>query len=419
MGDLCLVSNTHYELCEDRGKPAATKQVSSFGAFVILVKINWGIGMISMPFFLHSAGLWSGIFFFCTAMGLAFDSVLQLGRCKLCIPRCAQITSYTSLMRTLLGRRGGACANFSVMLAMWGSAAAWMKFCADNLEQFLPETGLDNHLWGMVVLAAVLPCAFIDNVSALRHVSTFGLIASQGVACIMVAWAVNYRAEFPSYVAAQPVIRWSSFPVAMGLAVFCNEGMVVIAPSVVASMQQPQAFSRSAFAMILYFTVNYMAVAVAGDFVFGFLAGHAVEQEVSLSFDLTLLQRSAVLMYILQLILTFPCCLIALFHCVETSILQKSSGAARRVMRIIAIFIAFFVGMWVPHFGDFIAVTGGLGNSLGTYILPNVATLVMDARGELTVGMWRRIACYTIIAVIGVGCGSIATAVSLAELLRT
>ena len=37
-------------------------------------KVNWGIGMIAMPFYLHAAGLEAGLLFFVLSMLLAWDA---------------------------------------------------------------------------------------------------------------------------------------------------------------------------------------------------------------------------------------------------------------------------------------------------------------------------------------------------------
>ena len=41
-------------------------------------KVNWGIGMIAMPFYLHSAGLVMGLFFFVLSMLLALDAAVVM-----------------------------------------------------------------------------------------------------------------------------------------------------------------------------------------------------------------------------------------------------------------------------------------------------------------------------------------------------
>ena len=40
--------------------------------------MNWGIGMIAMPFYLHSAGLVGGLFFFVLSMLLALDAAVVM-----------------------------------------------------------------------------------------------------------------------------------------------------------------------------------------------------------------------------------------------------------------------------------------------------------------------------------------------------
>ena len=59
-----------------------------------------------------------------------------------------------------------------------------------------------------------------------------GLLAGQIFAVLIVAHAASHTDHLQGYFASEPAIRWASTPVAMGLAVFCNEGMCVMTPSV-------------------------------------------------------------------------------------------------------------------------------------------------------------------------------------------
>uniref|UniRef100_A0A7S4PU24 Amino acid transporter transmembrane domain-containing protein n=1 Tax=Alexandrium monilatum TaxID=311494 RepID=A0A7S4PU24_9DINO len=215
---------------------------------------------------------------------------------------------------------------------------------------------------------------------------------------------------------AEPAVRWESVPVAMGLAVFCNEGMVVLTPSVHAVMCFPKRFPRAVIAMTVYFTANYLLIGVAGDFLFSYLRDAVVASEVTLSFHLTLVHRVAVCLYIFQLLLSFPLVTFTVFASIEQSWLPDAPLTARRVLRAVLVLSAGAVAVLVPRFGDFIAAAGGLANSLGIYILPNLAILKAASLGELQLSAPRRLACWLITGVFGVAAGALATGVSVKHL---
>ena len=65
------------------GYPERPKPPSSrFAAACSLVKVNWGIGMLAMPYFLQEAGLVAGLLFFFASMGLTYLSIERLLLCE-------------------------------------------------------------------------------------------------------------------------------------------------------------------------------------------------------------------------------------------------------------------------------------------------------------------------------------------------
>eukprot|EP00931_Biecheleriopsis_adriatica_P115661 TRINITY_DN91430_c0_g1_i1.p1 TRINITY_DN91430_c0_g1~~TRINITY_DN91430_c0_g1_i1.p1 ORF type:complete len:418 (+),score=60.88 TRINITY_DN91430_c0_g1_i1:29-1282(+) len=399
------------------GAVAPKGELSTFGAFLILTKINWGIGMVAMPFYLHTAGLWFGLSFFVVSMVLAGDAALCLARCRTSIARCSAENTFAGLIGSLLGRPGQMAAIFSLALANYGSCIGWTKYIGDNLARFLPEVGMSSAAWSCMLTAPLLLCSLIEDVSLLGKVSWLGLAASQAFAVLLVAQALLHAEQLLHYFSAQPVVCWSTAPVAMGLAVFCNEGMCVVTPSVHASMCEPRRISLALLAMVIYFTVNYMAVAIAGDFLFSYLPGNVVSSEVSLSFGVTPLYRVAVYLYIVQLLLSYPIVLFTVFSSVEATLLPSLSVGARRSIRALLIAVMGGISILVPRFGDFLAVAGAVANSLGIYILPHASLLVAEKRHELKLGLGRRVCSWLVLAVFGIAAGSVSSVISLSKLL--
>lgn len=72
----------------------------------------------------------------------------------------------------------------------------------------------------------------MQEISILERFSSMGLVAGQCFVLLIFVLAVPHWSQLPGYLESQPFVRWDSFPVAMGIAVFCNEGMVVMSSEV-------------------------------------------------------------------------------------------------------------------------------------------------------------------------------------------
>eukprot|EP00656_Telonema_subtile_P013903 TRINITY_DN17069_c0_g1_i1.p1 TRINITY_DN17069_c0_g1~~TRINITY_DN17069_c0_g1_i1.p1 ORF type:complete len:114 (-),score=26.06 TRINITY_DN17069_c0_g1_i1:46-387(-) len=76
---------------------AVEPTLTQFSAFLLLLKINWGIGMMAMPYYIHKAGLWLGIAFFVCTMIL---TVISIDRCSRSSWPCLLYTSPSPRDRT-------------------------------------------------------------------------------------------------------------------------------------------------------------------------------------------------------------------------------------------------------------------------------------------------------------------------------
>ena len=65
-------------------KPAhdAAFMRAAVAAGLTLVKVNWGIGQMAMPYYLEKAGVWSGIAFFLLSMGLTYVGITRILRTR-------------------------------------------------------------------------------------------------------------------------------------------------------------------------------------------------------------------------------------------------------------------------------------------------------------------------------------------------
>lgn len=77
------------------------------------------------------------------------------------------------------------------------------------------------------------------------------------------------------------VVKWETLPLAMSIAAFCNEGIVILTPSTRNSMRRPSEFLSVSGWSIVFFTICYMAVGLCGNIRY---AGD-VKSQLSLNFN--------------------------------------------------------------------------------------------------------------------------------------
>lgn len=413
--------------------PTRHRDLGPLGAAVLIAKVNWGIGMIAMPFYLHTAGLEAGLLFFVLSMLLAWDAANVMHH----LAQRLQETSYVALIFKGLGPRGSVVAVLAVLLAGWGSAVAWLKFIGDNVARFGGLRGAlgplgDGRLDVALLVLPLMACAWVEDITLLERFSFLGLVSGQCFVLLIFILAAKHWVELPSYLQSQPFLRLESFPVAMGIAVFCNEGMVVMSSEVSSAMLRPKQFSWAAMLAVTYFTVNYLLLALCGDFLYSYLPGGTVAQEVTLSpaFSVTPMHRVAVLCYVLQLLLTFPSSLFLIFRNTEQFFPSLRTASLRRTWRVALVLSCCGCAAVLPHFGDFLAVFGAVANSVCIYILPHLTLLsqgkMTDHQGPLVndlgtsppdISRTRRVWSWFVLTFFGGCCGLLAAAVSLKQLL--
>jgi len=206
------------------------------------------------------------------------------------------------------------------------------------------------------------------------------------------------------------------FEVAMGIAVFCNEGMVILSPQVQSSMLKPQRFGATLVCMATYFIVNYMAVATAGYY----LHFPQPMSEMTLDFDVSrAVYRVAVYLYAMQIAMTYVVVYYVTYSSFESWLESSRYNLSKchlKIIRVLGVVLSSIVAISIKSFGDYIAFMGAIGNSLGIYLLPNIAFLVLHRRGTLKARPWELVASISIM-IFGAITGSISTVASFMSLI--
>eukprot|EP00041_Stephanoeca_diplocostata_P016307 m.320615 g.320615 ORF g.320615 m.320615 type:complete len:490 (-) comp20324_c0_seq7:1320-2789(-) len=452
----------------------SARTLSPLGAAFTIVKCNWGIGMMAMPYMLHEAGPIAGVLMFVASMLLtqfATVNVIDL-KYKLLdttskpealvkgsedgertskksvnssriesapllintqendeyqhivsqsvLPADDSHLDFTNIMAKTLGTFGEWGAMFSIFLANYGSNVAYLLFIRDNIGKFFPDALPNSNYWVWLPLAILIPLAWFDRVSFLAPFNVVGLVAAFTFAVVAVYdTAANMSAtEFARVVKDEPFIRPKTFPLAMSIAAFCNEGIIVLGPSTQSSMKQPELYLSTCFWSICFFTVCYMTVGLAGCI---YYTDVGVQSEMSLNFNdiHNPLYKIAVVAYSIQLVPTYAVVFFVVYEALEGKWMRFKKMPPRAIhLRNVKVKLVYFanrvfwialsaiLALQVPRFGDYLALIGALGNALSIYIMPQIAYILVipavasDQRGYV-LNKCRRVGC-VVVCIFGI-----------------
>jgi amino acid permease len=239
-------------------KPGGQSQLSA--AFT-LIKCNWGIGMMGMPYMLDQAGTIAGVIMFVASMALTQLSIVRLlevdaellrqhrlrkrsvaaaaigsAAKRTSAPAAAGLTQplwatddsdstdldYAGIMQRSLGGIGEWLAIASIVVSAWGSCIAYLKFISDNLHSLF---GLTTWGWVLVAAGPLAALAILDDVRFLAPASVVGLGSAFAFACVVVAGAFSHLSgeDVAHFFHTEPHVKWQTLPLAMSIAAFCNE----------------------------------------------------------------------------------------------------------------------------------------------------------------------------------------------------
>lgn len=397
-----------------------------------ILKAQWGIGMMAMPFMIQQAGLLAGVLQFVLAMLLTVDVILRLLAVQrelvirrnahgssssrfadLLLPSSGEVEvsvlndasssplppalDYNGVVRHALGPRFELLSLAAICTSCYGSNIAFAIFIGSNLRQFVPSVPLLPWQWVTIVGVPLWLClASRRDVSILAPFGVLGLICALGFEGVMLGDTARTLgwAGFVMWSRAAPLIRPSTLPIAVSIAAFCNEGVVVMSLSIASAMRDPTTFASAVVTALALFTACYLALGVAGAARFD---GHVVAP-ISQAFSPAPIHVVAVVLYALQLLPTYSLVLWVSYETVEEAVLRAcrvsaESDAHKRMRqrlflpaRWLAVGVSVMLAAAVPSFGDFLALQGAFANSLSIYILPHACWLRTFALPSVTDG---------------------------------
>eukprot|EP00039_Didymoeca_costata_P025643 m.14035 g.14035 ORF g.14035 m.14035 type:complete len:464 (+) comp4972_c0_seq1:256-1647(+) len=420
-------------LLENDGSPAdatKTQGISRLQAAFNIIKCNWGVGMMAMPYMLDKSGTITGVIMFVISMALTQFSIVNILMTKERIEKVEAIQAtkksindsnklekedgtldYSGLMAKSLGAWGDYAALFCIVLSSYGSNIAYIEFIKENMMRMFSHV-MSSLEWVAIILVPLLGLSTLNNVGFLAPFSLFGLMCafSFGVIIVVLAMSRMSPEEFYDRLESEPIIKVKTLPLAMSIAAFCNEGIVVLTPSTQNSMRNPKAYAWTSFWSICFFTVCYMSVGISGNILFY----ENVESDLSLNLNpKNVIAKVAVVLYSLQLIPSYAVVYYCAYEALENKWLRyqgitnrekylssnKRTGLLYIINRWFWVCASAGIALLIPKFGDYVGLVGALANSLAIYIMPQVCYLRMVApTAKKTTGqfIWT-IACWLLI----------------------
>ena len=376
--------------------------MSGFEAGLTLLKCNWGIGMMAMPYMLKCGGLSTGFSLFIISMAITQFSIVRLIECKVKVEmggeRDALVGAedldgppldFTGLMTIILGPKAEIASLVSIALSMWGSCIAYLMFIYDNMPKFIAYEGVT---WVGIVCIPTLLLSICDDLKFLAPSSFLGILCAVGFAVVvLVDTADNVSPDdFSDFLGNTTQFNFEKLPLTLSIAAFCNEGIVVLSPSTHTALAVPERFVYISGLTIFVFTCCYMSVGVAGNARYYDAIG-GVKDEIAKNMSNSTINKIAVVLYCIQLIPSFAVAYYCSYEALEWKWCRvsgvdrggsdwKSTYKFRAIIfRFAGILIAAVVAISVSSFGNILGLIGALATSIAIYILPHIAWLRLNS----------------------------------------
>ena len=237
-------------------------------------------------------------------------------------------------------------------------------------------------------------------------------------------------ADAAHWLRTTPLVRPATLPIAISIAVFCNEGVVIMALNVQRTMAEPARFPRVMVISLALFSALYLLLGVCGFALYG-MGGDTLPSPISDAFSNSPIHIAAVALYALQvsanwlahamiarvcspmyqastgrlttcpslpellaltcrvrravqLVPTFSIVLWLSYSALEAYYLRlvgvAAGSAKHRIIkwrlfvpvRVGAILLSALIALIIKDFGDFLALIGAVANALGIYLLPHL-----------------------------------------------
>jgi len=374
---------------------AEVRVLSNFAAWINLIKMNVGIGVLSMPNAFANAGLALGVGFMVAVPIIFIHSMLLLVRSAQTITRRlnAGFMDYADVVEATFNsvprmRKFSKAARYAVdtflLISQVGGFAVYILFVSQNLQTVLASDAFDLHWDYRIYLAisfpiTVLICS-IRNIGNLSWLMVFANVSEFFI--ITVVFYYLFREPLPSLEGRDLVAPLEKLPISFGSVMFCLAGVGIVLP-LENKMKTPKTmggfggvlFNGMSFISLLYIVMGFFGYWVYGN-----------QMRTSGSITLNLPQNeiwanSARLMSSLAILLTNPLqfyiAIIIIFPIIAPRVDPKHHLLAEYSLRYGIILICYGFAAVVPRLDLFVSLTGAITTSALALIFPCILDLLV------------------------------------------
>ncbi|CAA0828417.1 Transmembrane amino acid transporter family protein [Striga hermonthica] len=362
-----------------------------------------GVGILSMPYAVSSAGWSSLIFFFLIASCTFYTGVLI----KRCMDVDPAIRSYPDIGERAFGPKGRTFVSVAMNLELYLVATGFLILEGDNLHNLFPQVGFEfgglsiggKQTFILIVGLILMPAVWLDNMNILSYISATGVVASF-VLVGSILWVGT--SDDIGFHERGSVINARGIPTAVSLYAFCYCAHPVF-PTLYTSMKNQKKFSEVLLVCFLVCTMSYASMAIMGYLMFG----SNVQSQITLNLPTNKISsRVAIYTTLVNPLAKYTLMVTPIVNALETRILNASrSKGLSTSIRSGLVFSTIVVAVAIPFFEDLMSLVGAFLSVTASIILPCLCFLKIMGdyqRPRLeSAGIWGILLMGIVVLVVG------------------
>ncbi|KAG9454630.1 hypothetical protein H6P81_007534 [Aristolochia fimbriata] len=403
-----LVHNSFLHEPLIKGPPKCSYAQSVFNG----INVMCGVGLLSTPYAIKQGG-WLGLFvLFAFSLIACYTGVLL----KRCLETNRDLHTFPDIAQLAFGTHGRLLISILLYAELYAACVEFIILMGDNLSSVFPDVHVNldlvnlnsQQLFSILATLAVLPTAWLRNLSFMSYLSAGGVIASiLVVLCLLWVGVIDGVGFHPSGTA----LDIANLPVALGLYGFCYAGHPLF-PNIYLSMQNPSDFPSVLLLSFIICTVLYSGVAVTGFLMFG----EAIESQFTLNMPSKFVaSKIAVWTTVVNPLTKYALTITPVALSLEEllPLAWFKSYFISMLIRTVLVLSTLLVAITFPFFGFVMALIGSFITMIIALIFPCASYLKL-MKGKLS--RTQIVVCYAIITV-GVVCSIVGTCSSVMKIV--
>ncbi|XP_068668200.1 amino acid transporter AVT1D-like isoform X2 [Aristolochia californica] len=393
-----------------KGPPKCSYAQSVFNG----INVMCGVGLLSTPYAIKQGGWLGLLILFAFSLIACYTGVLL----KRCLESNPALHTFPDIAQAAFGTPGRLVISILLYAELYAACVEFIILMGDNLSSVFPDVHvnlvgvfLNSHqLFSILATVAVLPTAWLRNLSFMSYLSAGGVIASVLVVlCLLWVGVIDGIGFHPSGTA----LDIANLPVALGLYGFCYAGHPLF-PNIYLSMQNPADFPSVLLLSFIICTVLYSGVAITGFLMFG----GAIESQFTLNMPTTFVaSKIAVWTTVVNPLTKYALTITPVALSLEEllPLAWFKSHLVSILIRTTLVLSTLLVAITFPFFGFIMALIGSFITMIIALIFPCASYLKL-LRGKLS---RIQIAVCCSIMTVGVFCSMVGTYSSVMKIANT